>query len=87
MIDQIRQVSLLYHESTFMETEKEKAVETKHSTVSEAATIASRANVEKLLLGHFSARYKNLEMLLEEAKPIFKNTELAIEGASFTLED
>ncbi len=87
MIEQISGVSLLYHESTFMESDKEKAQETKHSTAAQAATIASRANVTKLLLGHFSARYKNLEMILEEALPIFKNSALAIEGASFTLEE
>lgn len=87
MIEQIKGVSLLYHESTFMDEDEDKALETKHSTASQAATIAQRAGVEKLLLGHFSARYKKLEMLLAEALPLFHNTELAIEGASFTLEE
>lgn len=87
MIEQIKGVSLLYHESTFMDADEDKALETKHSTASQAATIAQRAGVEKLLLGHFSARYKKLEMLLAEALPLFHNTELAIEGASFTLEE
>jgi ribonuclease Z len=87
MIEQIRAVSLLYHESTFMDADQDKALETKHSTASQAATIAQRAGVEKLLLGHFSARYKKLEMLLAEALPHFQHTELAIEGASFTLEE
>jgi ribonuclease Z len=87
MIEQIKGVSLLYHESTFMDADEDKALETKHSTASQAATIAQRAGVKKLLLGHFSARYKKLEMLLAEALPLFHNTELAIEGASFTLEE
>jgi ribonuclease Z len=87
MIAQIKEVNLLYHESTFLETEIERAIETKHSTAAQAATMASRAKVDKLLLGHFSARYKNLEMLLHEAKAIFENSELAIEGASFILEE
>lgn len=87
MVKQIESVSILYHEATFMETEKDKAIETKHSTAKEAATIASMAKVDKLVIGHFSARYKNLEMVLAEAKTVFENTELAIEGTSFTLEE
>lgn len=87
MIKQIEGASVLYHEATFMETEKDKATETKHSTAKEAATIAQLAKVDKLVIGHFSARYKNLEMVLAEARAVFKNTELAIEGTSFTLEE
>ncbi len=87
MLKQIEGVSVLYHEATFMETEKDKAIETKHSTAKEAATIAQMAKVDKLVIGHFSARYKNLEMMLAEAKVVFENTELAIEGNSFTLEE
>jgi ribonuclease Z len=87
MIKQIEGVSVLYHEATFMETEKDKAIETKHSTAKEAATMAQVAKVDKLVIGHFSARYKNLDMVLAEAKTIFENTELAIEGSSFTLEE
>lgn len=85
MIEQIRAVTLLYHEATFMEDEKEKAHETKHSTAREAATMAKQAGVEKLLIGHFSARYQILEPLLQEAKEVFFNTELAIEGTTFEL--
>jgi len=86
MIEQIRDVDLLYHEATFMEEERDKAIETKHSTVMDAANMAARSNVKRLLLGHFSARYRELEPLLDEAKPIFENTELAIEGTTFELE-
>lgn len=85
MIEQIRATTLLYHEATFMEDEKDKAHETKHSTTREAATLAKQAGVEKLLIGHFSARYQNLEPLLLEAQEVFTNTELAIEGVTFEL--
>ncbi|MDZ7648885.1 MAG: ribonuclease Z [Cytophagales bacterium] len=85
MIEQIRAVKLLYHEATFMEDEKDKAHETKHSTARDAATMAKQVGAEKLLVGHFSARYQNLEPLLQEAKQVFPNTELAIEGATFEL--
>ena len=85
MIEQIREVDLLYHEATFMEEEKEKAKETKHSTAAEAATMAKQCAAKKLLIGHFSARYRELEPLLAEARDIFINTELAIEGNTFEL--
>lgn len=87
MITQIAGVDLLYHEATFMQADIDKAVETKHSTATQAAEIAKRAQVKKLVIGHFSARYKDLNMLLEEARAHFSNTELAIEGTTFTLQD
>ena len=82
---QIQGVDLLYHEATFMEEESAKARETKHSTASEAGRIAKLGNVKKLVIGHFSARYKDLGPLLEEARSIFPETYLAIEGESFEL--
>jgi ribonuclease Z len=86
MIPQIANVDLLYHESTFMEEERDKAHETKHSTASDAAKIAQAAAVKKLIIGHFSARYKELDGLWGEAKAIFPETSLAIEGETFELE-
>jgi len=85
MIEQIREVDLLYHEATFMEEEKDKAKETQHSTAAEAATMAKQCAAKKLLIGHFSARYRELEPMLAEAREIFSNTELAIEGNVFDL--
>jgi ribonuclease Z len=85
MIEQLHRVNLLYHEATFMESEKDKAVETRHSTAIDAATIALKCEAGKLLIGHFSARYRELEPLLSEARSIFNNTELAIEGNTFAL--
>jgi ribonuclease Z len=70
----IKDVSLLYHEATFMHHMAKEAARTGHSTTVEAATIAKKANVGKLVLGHYSSRYKNLTPLLEEAIPVFANT-------------
>ena len=86
MIEQINSVDLLYHEATFMEEEIAKALETKHSTAKQAAQMAKRCGAKKLLIGHFSARYRDLEPLLAEATAIFLNTSLAIEGHTINLE-
>jgi len=82
----IRDVDLLYHEATFASDMEERARETFHSTARQAASIAKMANVSQLLLGHYSVRYKDLQPLLDEAREIFPNTRLAIEGDVFTLE-
>ena len=87
LVAQLKSIDLLYHEATFMEDEESKARDTKHSTAKQAAMIAKLAEVNRLLLGHFSARYKDLNPILEEAKSIFANTELAIEGEEFTIQD
>lgn len=82
-VDQIRDADLLYHEATFLHDMLGRAEETFHTTALQAGEIALKANVKKLLIGHFSARYKDLQPLLDEAKSIFSNTELAIEGMTF----
>lgn len=84
--EQIHGVDLLYHEATFMEDEKDKADETKHSTARQAGEQAKMANVKKLVIGHFSARYKELQPLLDEARSIFPTTLLAIEGETIDLD-
>lgn len=76
----IEGVDLLYHEATFSEEDAKRAKETGHSTAQQAASIAKMANVKKLILGHFSARYTDNEILLNEARKIFPNTILANEG-------
>lgn len=86
IIPQIKEIDLLYHEATFMNDKAERATETFHTTAAQAATIAAKANVKRLVIGHFSARYKNLYPLLEEAKVVFENTTLALEGDRFTIE-
>lgn len=79
----IKEVDVLYHESTFLETHAHLAPKTKHSTAKEAASIAKQANVGTLILGHYSSRYPNLEVFKEEAKPVFKNVKLAEDGKVF----
>lgn len=86
LIEQIKDVDLLYHETTFMVEEKDKAIETLHSTTTDAAQIAKAASVKKLIVGHFSARYRELAPLLQEVQSIFPSTSLAIEGETFDLE-
>jgi ribonuclease Z len=78
-------VDLLYHESTFAEDQKERAAETHHSTAGQAGLVAQQCRVKKLIIGHFSTRYKNLEMLLSEAREIFPETQLALEGETFAI--
>jgi ribonuclease Z len=81
----IKNVDLLYHESTFLEDKKDRAKQTFHSTAKDAAQIAVLSNANKLLLGHFSARYVNLDDFLTEARSVFQNCELAIEGNKFLI--
>lgn len=87
MVNQIRNTDLLYHEATFTQDEIAKAIETKHSTAAQAASIAKEAEVQQLIIGHFSARYRDLTPIQEEAKAIFPNTQLALEGMRFTIEE
>lgn len=83
--DQVCGVDVLYHESTFLHDMLDRANETYHTTARQAAELAQKASVKKLLIGHFSARYKSLDALLEEAKSIFEPSELAIEGQTFSI--
>ncbi len=72
----IQGVDCLYHEATFMDDEQVRAKQTEHSTAHQAATIALKANVKKLIIGHYSARYINQTALLNEAQSVFKDTVL-----------
>ena len=87
IVGQISDVDMLYHEATFTEEDAAKARETLHSTARQAATIAQLANAKQLILGHFSARYKDLGPVLEEAKSVFPETRLALEGEEFIIQD
>lgn len=80
---QINNVDLLYHEATFLHNMRDRANETHHTTALQAAEIAVYVNAKRLLIGHFSARYKSLDELLEESQSVFLNTALAIEGKTF----
>ena len=83
---QVSNANLLYHEATFLSNMLDRANETHHTTALQAAQVALQTNAKKLLIGHFSARYKTLIELLDEARTIFSATDLAIEGRVFNVE-
>lgn len=85
IISIIENVDVLYHESTFLESEVSLATKTMHSTAIEAATIAKKAQVGKLVLGHYSTRYDTISLFKEEAETVFPNVLLADDGKSFDL--
>lgn len=85
LIPLIENVDLLYHEATFMEDRVTDAEDKFHSTAKQAATIAKKAKVKKLVIGHFSARYRDLDELLAEAKEVFPESYLAEEGKTFSI--
>ena len=81
----IENVDVLYHESTFLESEESLAQKTLHSTAKEAARIALKANVKQLILGHYSTRYESINLFKEEAATIFSEVALAEDGKTFEL--
>lgn len=83
LAEKIKNVDVLYHESTFLETETDLAVKTKHATAKQAAMVAKKANVKTLVLGHYSTRYKSIALFKEEASTIFPNVVLADDGKTF----
>ena len=84
-IESVRNVDLLYHEATFAKDNKDLAHTTYHSTGEDAARVALEAEVGKLIIGHFSARYKDHTVILKEAQMIFGNTEAITEGEVFSV--
>lgn len=80
-------VDLLYHESTFLHELSDRAAKTYHTTARQAAELALKAQVGKLIIGHFSSRYYELGPFIEEAAAIFKNTVLGTEGSTFSISD
>ena len=85
VIPHIKKSDLLYHEATFLKDRQKDATEKFHSTTTDAATIAKKAQVKKLIVGHYSARYANLQPVLNECRSIFAPTELSIEGKEFNI--
>ena len=81
--ERVKGVNLLYHEATYTKEFARDAKDRGHSTAADAAQIAVTAGAERLIIGHFSSRYKSPEVLLEEAKEIFENTQLAEEGETY----
>lgn len=81
----ISNVDVLYHEATFLQSEENLASKTMHSTAIEAATIAAKAQVSQLILGHYSTRYDSIDLFKEEAETVFPNVLLAEDGKTFDL--
>jgi len=86
VIKSIEDVDYLYHEATFMHDKLERAIKTMHTTAKQAGMVAKKAKANHLIIGHFSSRYEDLSVLLDEAKSEFPLTQLAIEGTTFILE-
>jgi ribonuclease Z len=85
-LEQIYGADMIYHEATYLHEDVHKAEYTFHSTALEAATLAQKAQVGKLVIGHFSSRYRELWAHLQEAQSIFPNTVLGIEGETQSVE-
>lgn len=84
--ERVQGVNLLYHETTYSANESQWAKGRGHSTTHEAARVAQLAGAKRLIIGHFSSRYKDPQPLVEECRTIFENTDLATEGETFTIE-
>ncbi|HAA13188.1 MAG TPA: ribonuclease Z [Cytophagales bacterium] len=80
IVPHLSDTDLLYHEATFGVEMAARAAETFHSTAQEAAQIATQSGVRRLMIGHYSTRYRDLQPLLEEAQAVFPETQLALEG-------
>lgn len=83
LIEKTQGVNILYHEATYLKDLSERALARFHSTTVQAATIALRAGVGRLLIGHFSSKYEKLDEFRTEARSIFPDTDLAIEGVTY----
>ncbi len=83
--EKVKDVTLLYHETTYLKDLQERARQRFHSTTAQAADIALQANAQNLLIGHFSSKYEELDSFLTEAREIFPATNLAIEGVTYRI--
>jgi ribonuclease Z len=83
IIPHIRDADMIYHETTYLDNLRERAEDRFHSTSKQAALIAKKAGVKKLLIGHFSSKYDTLEEFEQEAREVFPDTELALEGVAY----
>ncbi|WP_127126288.1 ribonuclease Z [Pseudoflavitalea rhizosphaerae] len=83
LVPYIEGVDMLYHETTYLRELNDRAAARFHSTTEQAANIAKSANVGRLLIGHFSSKYENLDQFQAEAREVFPATDLAIEGVTF----
>lgn len=84
--ERVKNVNLLYHETTYLKNLHERAATRFHSTTEQAATIAAKANAQQLLIGHFSSKYEELDEFLRETRECFPNTQLALEGVTYMVQ-
>ena len=85
--ERVHGVDLLYHETTYSTREAMFAKGRGHSTTVEAAKVAAKAEAKRLIIGHFSSRYKEHDTLCAECREIFPNTDIAVEGMTFNIEE
>jgi ribonuclease Z len=85
LVPHIRGFDMIYHETTYLDNLRERAESRFHSTSKQAAEMAHKAGVKRLLIGHFSSKYDTLEEFESEAREVFPNTELALEGVAYTI--
>jgi ribonuclease Z len=83
--DKVKQVTMVYHETTYLKGLEERASQRYHSTTLQAANIALKANADRLLIGHFSSKYEELNDFLQETREVFSATDLAIEGVTYLI--
>ena len=83
IIEKVDGVDLLYHEATYLKDLEDRATKRFHCTTTQAASIAKKANVGKLIIGHFSSKYESLQEFESEARAVFLNSELALEGVTY----
>lgn len=84
-VELARNAQLVYHEATFIDADADRAIKTTHATATEAAQVAKDAGAEQLIIGHFSGRYRDSSVLVDEARRVFKNTEAAEELKRYVL--
>ncbi len=87
LVEYLQNIDLLYHEATYLHAMRDRAHMTGHATAKEAAQLAVKANVDQLLIGHFSSRYKKVEPFLEEACQLFPKTQLATDGLTVCVDN
>lgn len=85
LAEKVKGVTMLYHETTYLQDQEERAQARFHSTTAQAASIAKAAGVDQLLIGHFSSKYEELDPFLTETAQIFPSTQLALEGATYLI--
>jgi ribonuclease Z len=83
LVDKVKRVDMLYHETTYLKDLETRALSRFHATTIQAASIAKKADVGRLLIGHFSSKYEKLEIFEQEAREVFQNTDIALEGVTY----